>query len=115
MMRYIWSFVILACVIAWLVLSYVPTSTIALPVIAFDGVWAAAWFPVSAAVVLTMFIAIQVWLVFATARMLRKPADASLAATILQFRLSVSKEVFWTGLPLVMTVGLVLVSFTRNR
>lgn len=114
-MRYILSFVTLACVIAWLVLSYVPTSIVALPTIAFGGTWVVAWFPVIAAVVLAVFVAVQTWLVFATARMLRRPADAGLAATIRQFKLSVSQEVFWTILPLVMTVGLVLVSVTSRR
>ena len=106
---------ILACVIAWLVLSYVPASIIVLPTIAFDSAWAAAWFPVMVAVVLAMFVAIQTWLVIGTARMLRKPADADLAATIRQFRLNVSVETIWTVLPLAMTVGLVLASFTSRR
>ena len=114
-MRTIVSIGILVCVVAWLVLSYVPSSLVSLPTIAFDGAWAAAWFPVLAAATLIAMVGIQAWLVFATARLLRRPADAELAETIHQFGLRVRPEAFWTVLPLVMTLGLVLVSFASNR
>lgn len=114
-MRYVVSVGILIGVVAWLVLSYVPASLVSLPTIAFDGAWTAAWFPALAVVSLLAIVGIQSGLVFATVRMLRRPADADLAKTIREFGLRVRPEAFWTVLPLVMTLGLVLVGFANNR
>lgn len=112
-MRYILTIGIMMAIAAWLVLSYAPAS---LPVIAFPGAQASAWFGGLAALSLAVFALIQGWLVYATGRLLRRPATADLRQTVEQFHLSVGREVFWTALPLLITVVMaaaILVNLAR--
>lgn len=98
--RILW-FSITAVIIAWIVLSYVPTSLFALPTLAFSGQnWGLASF---AAASLVAFLVIQLWLVRSTlvaVRTYRPSADEPAPA-----RPGLGAEFFWTALPIAMTVG----------
>lgn len=94
-------------VLTWLVFSYWPAGAAALPTFAFgDG--AAAWLVAWAFALLAAAAAVQVWIVYATAQSLRKPADATQAAVLRQFHLSVGSETLLTAAPLLFTLALVV-------
>lgn len=96
----------LIVVLTWLVFSYWPAGAAALPVLAFgDG--ALAWLGTLAVGLLVVAAAIQAWIVYATARSLRKPADEGLAAVVRQFNLSIGTETLLTAAPLVFTLAFV--------
>lgn len=96
----------LAAVVAWLVFSYWPAGAAALPVLAF-GPSAAGTLAALAVAALAVTAAIQVWIVFATVRPLRQPADPAQAAVLRQFDLSVRSEALLTVAPLIITLLLV--------
>ncbi len=95
----------LAAVVAWLVFSYWPAGAAALPTWAF-GSGATPMLAALAAAALLAAAAIQVWIVFATVRPLRRPADGAQAAVLRQFHLSVRSEALLTAAPLLITLAL---------
>ena len=95
----------LAAVVAWLVFSYWPAGAAALPTLAF-GADAGPTLALLAAAALAVTAAVQVWIVFATVRPLRRPADAAQAAVLEQFRLNVRTETLLTAAPLIITLAL---------
>ncbi len=99
------SIAILLGLVAWLVLSYWPAAAALTPAIAFDGGWAATWLPALAAAVVAASLAVQGWLVYATAQAVRPPADAAQAAVVRQFHLDVGVEALLTAAPLVITLA----------
>jgi hypothetical protein len=105
-MRTAGSLAIVAGIIAWLVFSYWPAGAALLPAITFGGAWSVAWLAVGAAVAMLATLGIQVWLVYATTRALRKPSDPVQAMALSQFRLNVRTEAWLTAAPLFMTVAL---------
>ncbi len=68
------------------------------------------WFQQASLIVLLCFVAIQLWLVGATTRMVRHSAtDAHPQPTT--FVLSLWREIFWTAVPLLMTIGLAVAGY----
>ena len=96
----------LAAVVAWLVFSYWPAGAAALPTLAF-GADAGPTLALLAAAALAVTAAVQVWIVFATVRPLRRPANEAQAAVLRQFQLSARSEVLLTIAPLLITLALV--------
>src|SRR5829696_6851234 len=99
-MRTVGSLAIVAGIVAWLVFSYWPAGAALLPAIAVGGAWSVAWLTVGAAVTMLATLGIQVWLVYATTRPLRKPSDPAQAMALSQFRLNVWTEAWLTAAPL---------------
>lgn len=106
MVRYGLLIAVLLAVIAWLVLSYVPAAAALLPVIAVDDALAARVLPPLAVLTLAGLVVIQAVVLAVTGRMMRQPPTSALAATVQQFQLRYGREMFWTALPLVMTLVL---------
>lgn len=102
MLQRLMGLAILAVIIAWIVLSYLPSSVVTLPTVAF-GPRMASRLSALALPALVAFVAIQVWLVHATWVAVRsyrpqlgEPAPA---------RPHLGAELFWTALPVAMTLG----------
>ncbi len=104
--RFIGSILLLGVFIAWLVLSYAPVS---LPTIAYGR--AGQWFAILLAGVLIVFLGIQCWLIAVSARLFRPNSDLDRTEIGAEFRLRRRSEVFWTAIPLVMTVLLAVWSY----
>lgn len=97
--RLLWV-TILAAIIGWIVLSYLPAALAALPTIAFTGQGGSL--AALAVVSLIVFIAIQVWLVRATVVAVRgyRPTPGEAAPA----RPHLTAEVLWTALPIAFTL-----------
>lgn len=106
MMRTAGTIAVLLGFMAWLVLSYWTAGAALLPIIAFEGAWAAAWLPLLATAALAVCLGVQAWLVYATAQSLRRPAGPLQAAALKQFRLNVRAEALLTAAPLAFTAVL---------
>jgi len=105
-MRYIVSGGILLATLGWLVLSYLPGVTAALPVVAFDSQMAQSVLPWLAGITLLAFIVIQIDLVRATVRWFGPGVEPVTAQAVREFNLPRGAEIFWTVLPLVGTITL---------
>jgi hypothetical protein len=105
MSRYFVTFGLLGAVIFWLVLSYAPVS---LPQIAITSATILAWFPALAMILLGVFALIQLDLVRATVKMLKRPTGAAEREAVQMFGLRTGREVLWTVLPLAGTLLLAL-------
>lgn len=99
----------LLLLLGWLGVSYgawLPDSARLEAPVAYYG----EWFQRALLVVLFAFAAIQLWLVRATVRMLRRsPTESRPLPTT--FALRLGSEIFWTALPLLMTIGLAVVGY----
>ncbi len=100
----------LLLLLGWLGLSYgawLPESARLIAPLAQVG----NWFQQVILVILLCFIAIQLWLLRSTFRLLyRRPlTDAHPLPT--HFALSLWREIFWTAIPLFLTIGLALVGY----
>jgi hypothetical protein len=99
----LFTLAIVVIFILWIVVSYLPGVQVMLPTIAFSG--GGSWLASLALIALVVFIAIQIWLVYTTVATVRafqvKGHDSPSP-----FRLKLGAELFWTALPIVMTVGL---------
>jgi heme/copper-type cytochrome/quinol oxidase subunit 2 len=106
-------YTLLACVLAWLGLSYAPGLQARLPALAFSAAWHSAllWAGMLAVLV---FLGIQIWLVGSTLWSLRVRKSAawdgarSKSPAPARQRVSLSAEAIWTALPILMTVLLAL-------
>jgi len=107
-MRYIVTSGIILATLGWLVLSYLPGITAALPKLSFDGALAQAVLPWLAGITLLAFLAIQADLVRATVRWFGPAVEATTAQAVHDFNLPRGAEVFWTVLPLLGTLLLAL-------
>jgi hypothetical protein len=103
-MRYIVTGGILLATLGWLVLSYLPESTAALPQVAFTGALAQSALPWLAGATLLVFLAIQTDLVRATARWFGPAATPTTVRAAREFNLQRGIETFWTVLPLLGTL-----------
>ena len=110
MLRSILTYSTLAIVVLWLVLSYIPRHALSLPNLAVQGAAAGIVFQWILVVSLLIFVAIQVWLLRATVDFFR-PNKRSGPSTPQTFGLTLSSELFWTAIPLIMTIGLALASY----
>lgn len=104
MRRSLWMIVSLVVVVGWLVLAYVPG--VALPQVVVPG-WLSAPLAVAAAVGLAAFLAIQSYLLNSTdAALRRNSAERGPRVAVARFELNRRRELFWTALPIVMTLAL---------
>ena len=110
-LRLLLTIIILAGVISWIVLSYLPSSLIALP--QFQAAPAALVNAVPALVVVSLlvFIGLQVWLVQSTAASIKRPRDASRGQVTGRFELNAGREAVLTALPIGFTVLLALAAY----
>ncbi len=95
--------------VLWIIVSYLPAVKAVLPTFALPN---SSWPALLAAAGFVLFIAIQLWLVKTTYTAVRaylaQPSPAP-------FRLHLDREVFWTALPILMTVGLAWASLDLWR
>ncbi|MEX1018829.1 MAG: hypothetical protein WDZ49_04180 [Litorilinea sp.] len=108
MSKKLFAYSLLACVVAWLLFSYVPELRQFLPEVAFPSAWlrGLAWLGALAA---ALFVAIQVWIVGSTFRSLRNRQNApDSPEPIPGLHINLFGEIVWTALPILMTVGLIL-------
>ena len=111
MLRNTVTFTILLCAVGWIILSYLPSSVVILPAIGFSVLWSDGLFAGLAVASLMLFIAIQVALVRSTASFMRPSAGTKKDQAPDNFELSRNAELFWTALPLVMTVTLAVACY----
>jgi len=105
-LRRVGSILILAGVIGWVVLSYLPAVT--LPHIGFPAAWSGASFTSLAVGGFVVFLALQAWIVQSTAASIRRHrAEAGGSA---RFSLDTSAEVLLTAMPIVLMALLAMVS-----
>lgn len=100
----------LALVIGWLVLSYSNW----LPAMVRIGAPRAQlgpWFQQMTVALLLCFIAIQLWLCVATWRIVQQRRHDEAQTATAHFSLSLFRELFWTALPLFLTIGLALAGY----
>ena len=90
----------------WLFFAYMPGLRGFLPDLALTG--ATPWMAWLAIFALVAFVAIQLWLVYTTGRTVRAYQAKDLRAG---FRLNLGLEIFWTVLPIAMTLGLAWASY----
>lgn len=107
----LFALALLLGVILWLVLSYIPDSLLPLPTVGYSG--AGMLLAGLAVLCLAAFLAIQWIVVQSTARSLEHgdPSDTRRPP----FRLNKSVELFWTALPLAMTLALAWASYALWR
>jgi hypothetical protein len=113
--RSVLTLVALLPVVLWIVLSYVPPEANPLPDLS-------AWLPAStpvlawlAAAGLLLILLIQVSITRASGRMFRDEHALARRELDREFAMRRSKEVFWTVLPLLMVVGLAVLSLPTWR
>ena len=106
MLRRIFTLAILVIFVLWLVVSYLPGVRAMLPVVAFGG--NGVWMATLAVLALIIFVTIQIWLVYSTIVTVRAHQTKSNGSP---FRLRLSVELFWTALPIAMTIGLAWASY----
>lgn len=115
MSRYIWTIVTLLGVLFWLFFSYAPS---ALPVTArFSGLPSlyGSVLQILAVLSLLLFVGVQLGLLYSTFRLRRAFVQPLSAADGMQrgprFQLHFAVELFWTALPLLMTLGMAYISY----
>lgn len=100
----------LLLLIGWLVVSYgawLPTYLqIEAPLARYGD-----WFQQATLLILFLFISIQLWLLRLTVRILRRRHQFDLHSMPTSLRVSALGEIFWTALPLLLTLGLALVGY----
>lgn len=106
------AYLLLVLVAIWLVLSYVPASIIPLPQV--SARMESTWFGPVALLILVGMAAIQVALLTATGRVMRRYNDhrSTTPAADKRFHLKLNQELFWTLVPLLMVFALGLLSFS---
>lgn len=110
MIQKLFGYAILIVTVAWLILSYVPDSIVAIPQISFSPEGSGRLFQALLVGGFVTFALLQVWLVFATKHMFRT-ADGGENKMATEFGLNRSSEMFWTAIPLLMTIGLAIASY----
>jgi heme/copper-type cytochrome/quinol oxidase subunit 2 len=113
--RYIWSIVALAGVLFWLFFSYMPFPLPATAGLSSLPGWSSQLLQPLAILSLLLFVGIQLWLLFATVR-LRSAFDPQRSGAEggqrgQTFQLNFVIELFWTILPLLMTLGMAYISY----
>lgn len=69
------------------------------------------WFQLTTVVILILFVFIQLWLLRSTFRLLHQRSQPDMHSMPHGFALRVWGEVFWTALPLLLTIGLAVVGY----
>ena len=114
MRRAFFTYAILLIVVLWLVLSFVPSSLLALPQFVPEQGAVSRLSGQLLLVGLIAFLALQAWLIELTARLFQTPSETgshSRAEAIESFRLTRRAEIFWTAVPLLMTVALAFAGY----
>ncbi len=106
-MRKLLVYGLLLGTLLWLVLSYLPESMVALPLLSFSEALN-PFFQRLLIFGVAVFLALQFWLLFATAGLFRSGQSSRTAADA--FQLTLPRELFWTALPILMTIVLALAS-----
>jgi heme/copper-type cytochrome/quinol oxidase subunit 2 len=106
----LFGYAILLVTLLWLILSYIPGSVMALPQISYSLEGSGRLFQVLLVGGFLIFGLLQVWLVYATKQIFRT-ADGDENKMTAEFGLNRSSEMFWTAVPLLMTIGLALASY----
>lgn len=107
MLRKIFAYAILAVTVLWLVFSYIPVSVVTMPQIAYPLASSGRLFQYLLVGGFVLFVLLQIWLVVASARLFRT-ADGRQNQVTTEFGLNRTTEIFWTAIPLLMTIGLAL-------
>jgi heme/copper-type cytochrome/quinol oxidase subunit 2 len=110
--RYLLSIVSLAGLIFWLVFSYLSPGLRPFAPSATQATWLRPLLPWVALVCLILFVAIQLQVLWSTQRIRQW-----IAANVTEegHKLNVAVELFWTALPLLMTLGLAALSYPTWR
>jgi heme/copper-type cytochrome/quinol oxidase subunit 2 len=93
-------------IVLWLMVSYMPHVQSALPTIAFAQ--AGGWQSTSGVILLVVFIALQVWLLYTT---LTRVRTSQMHSHTKPLRLKLGVELFWSVLPILMTIALAWASY----
>lgn len=109
-LRMVGSIFILAGVIGWVALSYLPPGVVVLPQLGFPVQWTGQAFTWLALGSFVVFVALQVWIVQTTAAAVRRHRAQAAAAGDSGFDLSIGTEVVLTALPIILIVVLAFVS-----
>lgn len=114
MMRKFFSYGLLLVTILWLVANYLPESVLVLPKASLEKIIPVAMQQGIFVVLMVLFIAIQISLIFSTNRLFHANKNAAeLPAQALdKFGLKRGPEVFWTSVPVAMTLVTLLLTFT---
>lgn len=94
------AWIIVLVSILWVVVNYIPAIQAVLPTLAPAN---SQWLALLAVVGLMIFVAIQVWVVKTTATAVQSYREQSDSPS---FNLRLGHEIFWTALPILMTVAL---------
>lgn len=108
MQRHLWSSLSLIAVGFWLLFSYLPPTVLSLPQLQANNFASARLLQVLAIFCLLLFLVVQLLILWSTFRM-RKATEASTGENSLQ--LGSVGELFWTALPLLLTLGLAALSY----
>ena len=111
MIRRLLSIAILFVIVLWLVLSYMPPSAVVLPKFQFTDPWIDRLFSIMAVGGLIAFVLIQVWLVWSTVRVTRISSQPKELAQSGGLKLGIMRELFWSVLPLAMTVAVAIAGY----
>jgi heme/copper-type cytochrome/quinol oxidase subunit 2 len=110
--RYLLSLISLAGLIFWLVFSYLSPDLRPFAPSVGPAAWLGPLLPWAAFVCLVLFVAIQLQVLWSTLR-IRQWIAANVTED--RQRLTVAAELFWTALPLLMTIGLAALSYPTWR
>lgn len=106
MLQRLFTLAIVVISILWIAISYLPSVQASLPVIAFTS--GGSWFALFSILILVAFVAIQIWLVYTTVATVRAYQAKGNSKG---FRLKIGTELFWTALPIAMTLVLAWASY----
>jgi heme/copper-type cytochrome/quinol oxidase subunit 2 len=109
--RYLLTLLSLSAVVIWLVLSYARPTWAPLATIAYPALWAALGLVLSL-LALALFLVVQSIILWSTSRIKPEPIGEPPAGGR---RMRVTTELFWTILPLLMTLGLACISYPTWR
>lgn len=105
------SIVILGVSVGWIVLSYLPSSAVAMPQFHFSPVGVVRTFPILMIAGVLVFLALQIWVVQTTATSVRRYIQSTSPSAAGGFRLTVRREILLTALPILFTGLLAAASY----
>lgn len=113
-MRKFFSYGLLLVTILWLVANYLPESVLVLPKISLEKIIPVAIQQGIFVALMVLFVAIQISLIFSTNRLFKIDNNAIELPTqaLAKYGLKRGPEVFWTSVPVAMTLVTLLLTFT---
>jgi len=106
----LFGYAILLVTLLWLILSYIPDSVVALPQFSYSLEKSGRLLQVLTVGGFLIFALLQGWLIYATKQMFRTE-DGRENKVAAEFGLNRYSEIFWTAIPLLMTISLALASY----